>query len=221
MPRRSTRVTLSNNTDLTLTRVAAVLCHGAWTNDIEPPTSIAPKSCASWEAESSGVATGTEGWVKYQVNNAGVTCVPELVFIYWDNPFVWSTSTRPIDRSVTTSDVTPPCSADDGKWDGAGSVFPHGGKNPPDCAHSLVGVAARGNNQGGISWWDVVVNWPALLGLTVLGQIDINLEFTLALRRSDSLRETVFTSPCVAAVDSIRAVSEGAKQPSLRALFHM
>jgi hypothetical protein len=221
MPRRSTRITLSNNTRLDLELVGtAGPCHGSWTNDISPPQRIGPKSCGSWEAESSGIATGTEGWVKYEVQNTGEGCVPELVFIYWDNPFVWASSTRAIDFSVTTADVTPPCDEDRGRWDAGGSVFPHGGINPPSCTHDLIGVSAGGHPQSGITWWDALVSWPALLGLTVLGQMDINLEFTLALRTRDSLVETIQATPCVS-VGTLRQISERARQPSLRTLFHM
>ncbi|MGH6813365.1 MAG: hypothetical protein ACREDM_13855 [Methylocella sp.] len=222
MPRRSTRITLSNNTDLELTLIGtAGPCHGSWTNDIPPPSTIPGKSCASWEAESSGIATGTEGWVKYQLSNFD-PCQPELVFIYWDNPFIWSftgTPTNTFDHSVTTTDVTPVCDADKGQWDIPGG-FPHGGTNPPSCTHELIGISQVGNGIQGITWWDVVVNWPALLGLTVLGAADINLEFTIALRLKGSVGQTVFPTPCVGPQD-IRAISQALKQPSLRALFHM
>lgn len=219
MPRRSTRITVSNNTDFDLTQIGtADLCHGSWTNDIAPPSTIAKKSCASWEAESSGIGTGTEGWVKYQLSNPA-PCVPELVFIYWDNPFAWAGDTKPIDFSVTTTDVTPACDPGNSHWDTPGG-FPHGGINPPSCTHQLFGIKASGNNVQGITWWDVAVNWPALLLLDVTGNLDINLEFTIGLRLKGSVGQTVLATPCVGPLD-IRAMCQAHKQPSLRALFHM
>jgi len=219
MPRRSTRITISNNTPLDLRLIGtAGPCHGSWTNDIAPPSMITKQSCASWEAESSGIATGTEGWVKYEIPNPG-NCHPELAFIYWDNPFIWDTHTSAIEFFVTTTDVTPVCDADKGKWDTPGG-FPHGGTNPASCTHELFGVSSSGNGIQGITWWDVAVNWPALLGLTVLGQADINLEFTLGLRLKGSIRQTVLPTPCVGPQD-IRALAQALRQPSLRKLFHM
>jgi hypothetical protein len=219
MPRRSTRITISNNTNLDLTLIGtAGPCHGSWTNDISPPSTIAKGTCGSWEAESSGIATGTEGWAKYQLTNPG-TCQPELVFVYWDNPFVWDSGTQAIRLSVTTTDVTPACDADKGQWDSPGG-FPHGGINPPSCTHELFGISSKGNGIEGITWWDVAVNWPALLGLTILGQADINLEFTVGLRLKGSVRQSILPTDCVSAQD-ILALAQSLKQPSLRALFHM
>jgi len=212
MAKRSTQITVQNNTDLDLTLIAADLCHGCWTNNASPPSTIAKHSSAGWEAESCGILTGTEGWAKYQVTNLG-NCVPELAYIYWDNSFVWANDTQAIYFSVTTTDVKPPCDGDKGSWDTSGG-FPHGGTNPPECTHELFGVAAGGGGITGVSWWDVAVAWPALLGLTVLGQADINLQFTVGLRLKGSLGETVGSQ-------SILAIARAKRQPSLRKLFHM
>src|SRR5271167_51045 len=134
MARRSTQITLNNNTDIDLTLVGnAGPCHGSWSTNMSPPGTIPKQSTATWQSESSGVATGTEAWVKYQITNPG-PCAPELLFIYWDNPFVWDNGTQAMNFSVTTTDVTPPCDADQGQWDTSGG-FPHGGTNPPECTH--------------------------------------------------------------------------------------
>ena len=50
--------------------------------------------------------------------------------------------------------------------------------------------------------------------VTVLGELDINLVFTLGVRLKGSIRQTVGTL-------NIRASSQAKGQPSLRALFHM
>lgn len=220
MPRRSTTITIANPTDQDLTLIASHTCHGCWTNDIAPPQTIAKNSCASWEAESCGIGTGTEGWVKYQISNPVTGCVPELVFIYWDNPFAWRNDTKAIDFSVTTTDVTPVCDGDQGQWDPPGG-FPHGGTNPSLCTHELFGISAGGSGAGGITWWDVAVNWPALIGFTVLGQEDINLEFIIGLRDKGSLRQTVNSGVSCVGPKDIGALVREKGQPSLRALFHM
>jgi hypothetical protein len=92
MPKRSTKITLSNNTDFTLALIAngAQLCHGKWTDGWPPPPALIPsKTHGSWQSESGGdipiignIATGTEGWVKYVLTPTP----PELVYIHWDNP---------------------------------------------------------------------------------------------------------------------------------------
>ena len=87
MPRRSTRITLVNNTSLTLQLIGTSPCHGDWTDVWEPPQKILPKTGApgllinSWESESAGIATGTEGWVKYLTNDN------QLVYIHWDRSY--------------------------------------------------------------------------------------------------------------------------------------
>jgi hypothetical protein len=174
MARRSTSITFSNGTPVDLNLVGtAGPCHGSWTHNTTPPQTIASGSTASWGTESSGILTGTEAWVKYETTNINPNCIPELIYIHWDNPFVWGSGTNPIDFSVTTTDVTPPCDSDKGRWDIPGG-FPHGGTNPDFCTHELFGISASGGGPQ-----DIVVNWPALLGLTILGQADINLTFAI------------------------------------------
>ncbi len=44
MPRRSTKITLKNNTDFMLTLIGkAGPCHGIWTDGLEPPPKIPQK----------------------------------------------------------------------------------------------------------------------------------------------------------------------------------
>jgi hypothetical protein len=217
MPRRSTVITVSNNTDLDLTRMSEVHNHGSYETD-GPPLTIPSKSCGSWKGQSSSIGRGTEGWVKYQISNPASSgdpprlCLPELLFIYWDNPFVWAGDTKAIDYWVTTTDV--------GQLDSPGGDRHDQGTNPPGCTHELFGVSSQGNGTGGITWWDASVNWPFLLGLTVLGAIDINLEFTIGLRLKGSVAQTVLATPCVGPQD-IRTLSRTLGRPSLRTLFHM
>ena len=113
MARRSTIITFSNGMDLDLALVGtAGPCHGIWTNNTAPPQKLRAAAPHSWETESQGSLTGTEGWVKYQIKDPDQYCVPELVYIHWENPFEWDSGTTPIDMSVTTANVTPPCDSD-------------------------------------------------------------------------------------------------------------
>ncbi|MGH6795661.1 MAG: hypothetical protein ACREDD_10580 [Methylocella sp.] len=215
MARRSSQITLQNNTDQDLSLQKWHLCHGIWSGNTSPPATIGKGTTATWQTESSGIATGTEAWVKYQVTNPDLNCVPELVWIYWDNPFVWADDTKAFDGGVQTTDWTPYCKPDDDswKWDTPGG-FPHGGTNPPECTHVIFIINQTGNGIQGLSWWDFAVNWPALLGLTVLGQADIHLQITLGLGLKGSVRQMFGTQ-------DILAIARQKQQKSLRALMHL
>jgi hypothetical protein len=127
MPIRSYRVFLSNNTDFDLIKTDSHLCGGEWTSDEwTPPASIPARTQKGWQSESDGIATGTEGWVKYRlalpdlVIPGGTPPPPKLgdeVYVYWDNPFLGSpfikrsaTLTR---SAVTLSGTKPDCDAPD------------------------------------------------------------------------------------------------------------
>uniref|UniRef100_UPI0034146926 hypothetical protein n=1 Tax=Okeania sp. SIO2F4 TaxID=2607790 RepID=UPI0034146926 len=59
--------------------------HGIWSgegNDT-PPDTIESTSTGSWQSESEGVATGTEGYVLYATSSGDVR-------IHWDNPYIGS-----------------------------------------------------------------------------------------------------------------------------------
>ena len=183
-----------------------------------------PKTHGAWQSESAGVLRGTEGWVKYlrpKTDINGKECpLTELVYIHWNNPFVWSPDTKPtdlIDYQCVTSDVKPPCKADQGVWS-----FPGSGIPPSDCRHELfmAGVVANGNHS--VTWWDVVMNWPiveVLYGLGQGGDFDINLEFTIGLRLAGSVDQTIFS--LYDGSKGLRSLANTAGQSSLRKLFRM
>jgi hypothetical protein len=85
MASRSATVTFINNTDLTLNLINAKLSHGVWTTNLYPPENIAAHSKATWESESDGFMTGTEGTVTYS-GSAGNNTVS------WDVPYAGSNS---------------------------------------------------------------------------------------------------------------------------------
>ncbi|MEV0413186.1 Crystal protein ET79 [Streptomyces sp. NPDC050448] len=78
---RSTVVRVINNSGTLLARTGAGLSHGIWTGNNLPPSLINPGANTSWESESEGVMTGTEGYANYTMAGGGT------VSIRWDNPF--------------------------------------------------------------------------------------------------------------------------------------
>jgi hypothetical protein len=88
MAARSVTINFDNTTDVALVFAKSHLDHGIW--GAHPPQRIEAGASVSWEAESSGVATGTEGYVDFSLElglgSSGT------VHIYFDNPFVGSNS---------------------------------------------------------------------------------------------------------------------------------
>ncbi len=215
MARRSTQITLVNNTSLTLSLISnARPCHGIWTAGAGAWQQIPGNAQTSWQTESSGVATGTEGWVKYLIEGG------EEAYIYWDNPFVWDNNTNPYYSDVRTTDVTPTCDADVGSG-GSGFSGVSGSGTP---SHELFLAGATG---GGLdpAFRDPVVMllWPpqdiGFLIATVTGQADINLGFTFGLRTKGSVGETIHHF--YDGSKGLRALVNQSGQHSLRKLFRL
>src|SRR5260221_9290887 len=59
-------------------------CHGSLTDGVSFPDEIAPGKSGTWEHESSGIGTGTEGWIKFTM----VGTPGDIILIYWDNSVV-------------------------------------------------------------------------------------------------------------------------------------
>ena len=87
MAARSVIISFTNETVQTLQKLSAGLSHGTWTT--EPPQSI-PQGTSTWESESDGIATGTEGEVNYLI--PGKSTSQRTVHLHWDNPFVGDNS---------------------------------------------------------------------------------------------------------------------------------
>ncbi|MEU9077990.1 hypothetical protein [Kitasatospora sp. NPDC048538] len=83
---RSTTVVLNNTSDRALVLTSDNLDHGCWTH--EPPARIEAGASASWESESCGFMTGTEGSAFFAIDGESG---PDLR-IHWDNPFYGSNS---------------------------------------------------------------------------------------------------------------------------------
>ncbi|MBT2546376.1 Crystal protein ET79 [Streptomyces sp. ISL-44] len=81
---RSTLVKLQNRTPNSMERKSSSLAAGMWTDNMVPPDQVYPFSDGSWQSESNGVMTGTEGAAVYSMLNVGT------VSIGWSNPYVGS-----------------------------------------------------------------------------------------------------------------------------------
>ncbi|MBV9005710.1 MAG: hypothetical protein JO181_13710 [Solirubrobacterales bacterium] len=105
MPERSFRILIRNDSSyLSLNQSFNHLCGGVYTSGWLPPVTIAPGSVGGVQAESDGFATGTEGYVKYDVN--GPDGKHGMIYAYWDNPFLGVTQFRYATDAV---DVPPDC----------------------------------------------------------------------------------------------------------------
>src|SRR5262249_47962350 len=72
-----------------LIRASASLSHGIWTS--QPPARIEAGTTRSWESESSGFATGTEGEATYNIET-GPGQTSGSAHFHLDNPFIGSNS---------------------------------------------------------------------------------------------------------------------------------
>jgi hypothetical protein len=206
MPARTLKITLANNTPFALYKVGTSgPCEGTWTQPLQPPDAIQPKSQATWESESDFPLTGTEGWIKYIIDNnasdsTGQLCAKELVYIHWDNPLIWDNDTKPLDFAVVPYDVTPPCDQNmpgytlstPGEFN---TPFTGSGRSQ-NCRHDLF--VAELNFDGPIvyHWYDLVpIGWLDLILNYALatGATDIKISATLALRQTGSVLETIFS----------------------------
>lgn len=78
----------------------ASLSNGVWTNNMYPPKTIAANGDASWQSESDGFLTGTEGTVTYYLANFGD------VKVSWNDPYSGSNTygqSAPKDYSISHS----------------------------------------------------------------------------------------------------------------------
>ncbi|MFI6108153.1 Crystal protein ET79 [Streptomyces sp. NPDC051310] len=78
---RSTTVEFDNRTASGMQRIQAELQHGCWTSLV--PEYIPGNRLRSWESESCGMMTGTEGRASFSVAGGEVA-------VHWNNPYVGS-----------------------------------------------------------------------------------------------------------------------------------
>ncbi|MFI9235370.1 aegerolysin family protein [Streptomyces sp. NPDC053079] len=88
---RSVEVFMTNSTRCDLVLITARLDHGEWTR--RPPAFIERGDTITWESESNGVLTGTEGEADFVTqgcrNPANNT---KRLHLHWNNPYVGSNS---------------------------------------------------------------------------------------------------------------------------------
>jgi Aegerolysin len=104
MAARSVSIKLRNLTDLALKRKDLHLDHGEWSDSEKdvPPEQIPAGKTVTWQSESDGVATGTEGWVLYGTDAGDVR-------VYWDDPYIGHNSFKvdvPPGYTETHSDIS-------------------------------------------------------------------------------------------------------------------
>lgn len=56
------------------------------------------------------------------------------------------------------------------------------------CIHELFVTDLKGAGFN-IPWYNIIMDWPAITFLTLVGAADINLEFTIGLRKKGSIRQ--------------------------------
>jgi hypothetical protein len=83
---RSAQINFANRTSQTLVLPpnGATLSGGEWSPELMPPSSISANSEVTWQSESDGFLTGTQGTAVYVFQGAGTTI---SVIVSWDNPY--------------------------------------------------------------------------------------------------------------------------------------
>ncbi len=166
MAARAFRVEFANGSGSSLTKTFDHLCGGDWTPSLRPPDSIPAGSTVVWRSESSGIATGTEAYVKYRIDSVGDT-----VYIYWDNPFLFGVTHAK--GQVSTQDVEPDCDFEKS----SGSSF-----SPPPSGFDIFQTASSGGPGGpaGIGFVAEIPFAPVIIFGTVGIQEDASISLTLA-----------------------------------------
>ncbi|MET9415556.1 hypothetical protein ABZY03_15490 [Streptomyces klenkii] len=86
---RSTQVKFHNGTGCQLNRQSHGLDHGIWTQGQEPPATVYNTWDVSWQSESNGFMTGTEGSVTYRTSNCEEDWRNDrTIRFHWNNPYV-------------------------------------------------------------------------------------------------------------------------------------
>jgi hypothetical protein len=190
MPERSFRVIIENASSfLTLNQSFNHLCGGVYTGGWLPPGSIAPGTSGGIQSESDGFATGTEAYVKYDVD--GPDGKHGMIYIYWDNPFWGYTHFR---FASAQDDIAPDC---DYSAAAGGSVFGNG-STPLDFTLSLAAYK-HGVNAGGditqIGDLTVFAAGPAGGFADLLGVLGIDKNPELDLVFSDAVDAPPVSTP--------------------------
>ncbi len=115
------------------------LCGGCYTPDWEPPEQIEFGQTRGMQAESCGVMTGTQGWVKYRIRRNSDQEIRGLVYLYWTNPYFGVTFGR---TALATLRWTANCDED---APAAGSGFSSDEDPPFGFKLSMEGTSHNGS----------------------------------------------------------------------------
>lgn len=86
---RSTQIKFHNGTGCQLNLQSYGLDHGIWSQ--EPPATVHNTGDVSWQSESNGFMTGTEGSVTYKTSNCEEGWRNDrTIRLHWNNPYVGS-----------------------------------------------------------------------------------------------------------------------------------
>lgn len=121
MAKRSVEITLLNNTNYYLQEYWEAIPHGSWggvTGSPAPgaplpnwslPSTIAPLSTTTWSSADSefSIGKGTEAWVKFSLLCGPPLGQANLLYLHWDNPFVWANNDPPGDNPMSGYAVLP------------------------------------------------------------------------------------------------------------------
>jgi hypothetical protein len=80
-----------NRSDLSFELMQSYLNHGVWSGTA-PPVSIAPGEWICWRAESSGVATGTQGGANYRIARTDGATPAVQLRLSFNNPYLGGNS---------------------------------------------------------------------------------------------------------------------------------
>jgi hypothetical protein len=168
---RAFNVWLINGTEVTISKTFDHLCGGDWTPALSPPSSIPANSQVLFRSESAGIATGTEGYVKYGIPSFDSNNNPtqDELYIYWDNPFAFGV-THGL-AQVSTQGIQPDC--DYTKT--AGNVFP-----PPPSRFQVFKQSAAGPGGSLEPFWELAAG-PIFAVPILFGNLGIVDEGTMIL----------------------------------------
>jgi hypothetical protein len=130
---RSFNITFQNSSGWPLQLTTQYLDHGEWSDNLIAPNTVAAGATITFQSESDGVMTGTQGHVVYQVmdNSDGAFDITTWVYITWNNPYAGTTS-----MNALTSTVPVDAAGNPAVSNSSGFSPP---KSPYEQAHYLQG----------------------------------------------------------------------------------
>ena len=169
MAEREFDIHLFNHSDATLVKISHPdheLCHGEWTEPLRPPDRIppAPTDEVRFKSESSGLGTGVQGFVKYQLEGSS-----EVLCITWDNPFAFGVTKFKVVLDTTNITVR------------ACEIEPDGDSTFPGPAPRHRAVPNNFSNDGSFDGFVTFVSELPLAPVFIFGNMSIDAHARLDL----------------------------------------